>query len=97
MGISEYKIKLADEAERHISKTLTAVAASEAPTFEGAAGEITMAYKLGLIDYPRRDELICQLRVIVSYRRKQLRKQHLERLGITAESLNGPIVTGAAK
>lgn len=84
--MNEQMIQLADQAERHIAKTLTAVAVSQAPTFDGPAGEITMAYKLGLIDYPRRDELIGQLRVIVNYRRKQLNAER-----------NAAIIGSAAK
>lgn len=66
------RIELADKAEHYIAKTLAALTASEAPNPERAAGKIDLAYELELIDYPRRDELMCQLMVIVSHRRKQL-------------------------
>lgn len=71
---------LGDEAERIISQSIAQVAGSIAPSIDRAAGEIDMAYKLHLIDYPRRDVLLGQLRVIVNNRRTQLREQHIARL-----------------
>lgn len=65
---------LADEAERHISETLAKIAASNAPLTERATGEIDLAYKLGLIDYARRQVLIDQLHRIAAFRRSELRK-----------------------
>lgn len=65
---------LAEEAERHISETLAKIAASNAPLTERATGEIDMAYKLGLIDYERRQVLVEQLQAIAAFRRGELRK-----------------------
>lgn len=71
---------LADYAEQNIAASMAQVAGSIAPTVDRVAGEIDMAYKLKLIDYPRRDVLLCQLRVIVNNRRQQLREIHNARL-----------------
>lgn len=72
--------KLSALAEQRIANAMAAQSASQAPTIEGTAGEITMAYKLGLIDYPRRDVLLCQLRQIVNHRRSQLCRQKNARI-----------------
>jgi S-methylmethionine-dependent homocysteine/selenocysteine methylase len=71
---------LADKAEQAISQSIAQVAGSIAPSIDRAAGEIDMAYKLKLIDYPRRDFLLCQLRSVVNARRTQLREQHNAKL-----------------
>lgn len=72
---------LADYAEKAISNSLAMVAGSVSPTtnLHRVSGEIDMAYKLKLIDYPRHEALIEQLRVIVSRRREELCKQELAR------------------
>lgn len=75
---------LADYAEKAISASMAQIAGSVAPNIDRAAGEIDMAYKLKLIDYPRRDALLCQLRVIVNKRRTELREQHNARMLRTA-------------
>lgn len=71
---------LADYAEKAIAASMAQIAGSIAPTVDRVAGEIDMAYKLRLIDYPRRDVLLCQLRVIVNNRRQQLRELQNARL-----------------
>jgi len=71
---------LADKAEQHISQSIARIAGSIAPSIDRAAGEIDMAYKLHLIDYPRREVLMTQLRAVVNYRRTQLRELHNARL-----------------
>lgn len=75
---------LADYAEKAIAASMAQVAGSIAPTVDRVAGEIDMAYKLKLIDYPRRDVLLGQLRVIVNNRRQQLREQQNARMLRTA-------------
>ena len=75
---------LADYAEKAIAASMAQVAGSIAPTVDRVAGEIDMAYKLKLIDYPRRDVLLCQLRVIVNNRRAELREQQNARMLRTA-------------
>ncbi len=74
------RIELADEAERLIAESFAKVAASEGPSFDLYAGEINLAFKLKLIDYPRRDVLLGQLRAIVNNRREVLKAQHIARL-----------------
>lgn len=78
--MTEEQIRFADMAERHICNSLAALTSSQAPLLDRVAGEIDLAYKLHLIDYPRRDVLMGQLRAIVNHRRDQLRKQHHARL-----------------
>jgi hypothetical protein len=46
------------------------------------AGEIDMAYKLGLISYDERDQLMTAMIVSCKDRRDELHKAKLERLGI---------------
>lgn len=46
------------------------------------AGEIDMAYKLGLIDYPTRDQLMATMLTAASDRRGALHRAKLARLGI---------------
>ena len=75
---------LADYAEKAIAASMAQVAGSIAPTVDRVAGEIDMAYKLKLIDYPRRDVLLGQLRVIVNNRRAVLREQQNARMLRTA-------------
>ena len=75
---------LADYAEKAIAASMAQVAGSIAPTVDRVAGEIDMAYKLKLIDYPRRDVLLGQLRVIVNNRRAELREQQNARMLRTA-------------
>ena len=75
---------LADYAEKAIAASMAQVAGSIAPTVDRVAGEIDMAYKLKLIDYPRRDVLMGQLRVIVNNRRAELREQQNARMLRTA-------------
>lgn len=48
------------------------------------AGEINMAYKLKLIDYIERDELMTQLLLACQTRREQLHRQKLARLEVRA-------------
>ena len=48
------------------------------------AGEINMAYKLKLIDYVERDELMTQLLLACQARREQLHRQKLARLEVRA-------------
>lgn len=71
---------LADHAEQNIAASMAQVAGSIAPTVDRVAGEIDMAYKLKLIDYPRRDVLLGQLRVVVNNRRAELREQQNAKL-----------------
>lgn len=78
--MNDHQIQMADLAERHICNSLAALTSSQAPLLDRVAGEIDLAYKLHLIDYPRRDALMGQLRSIVNHRRDQLRKQHHARL-----------------
>lgn len=78
--MNDHQIQMADLAERHICNSLAALTSSQAPLLDRVAGEIDLAYKLHLIDYPRRDALMGQLRSIVNHRREQLRKQHHARL-----------------
>lgn len=66
---------LADYAEKSIAASMAQITGSIAPSVDRTAGEIDLAYKLKLIDYPRRDALLCQLREIVNARRQQLREQ----------------------
>lgn len=73
-------ILLADEAERQIAASMARVAGSDAPTIERTSGEIDLAYKLKLIDYPRRGVLMGQLNEIVAYRRKQLLEERNARI-----------------
>jgi S-methylmethionine-dependent homocysteine/selenocysteine methylase len=75
---------LADYAEKAIAVSMAQIAGSIAPTVDRVAGEIDMAYKLKLIDYPRRDVLRSQLRVIVNNRRVELREQQNARMLRTA-------------
>jgi S-methylmethionine-dependent homocysteine/selenocysteine methylase len=75
---------LAEYAEQNIAASMAQVAGSIAPTGDRVAGEIDMAYKLKLIDYPRRDVLRSQLRVIVNNRRVELREQQNARMLRTA-------------
>lgn len=79
------RIQLADEAERQIAMSMVKQTSSMAPSIDRVAGEIDLAFKLKLIDYPRRDLLLCQLREIVNHRRTQLREQRIARL-LGAES-----------
>lgn len=74
------RIQLADEAERQIAMSMVKQTSSMAPSMDRVAGEIDMAYKLKLIDYPRRDVLMGQLHEIVTYRRKQLNEQRNARV-----------------
>lgn len=66
---------LADYAEKSIAASMAQVTGSIAPSIDRTAGEIDLAYKLKLIDYPRRDALLSQLHAIVNARRQQLREQ----------------------
>jgi hypothetical protein len=72
---------LADYAEKAIAASMAQIAGSVAPTINmhRVTGEIDMALKLKLIDYPLRDVLIEQLRVIVAHRREELAQQELAR------------------
>lgn len=74
------RIQLADEAERQIAMSMVKQTSSMAPSIDRTAGEIDLAYKLKLIDYPRRDALMGQLNEIVTYRRKQLTEQRNARI-----------------
>lgn len=67
---------LTEQAEQHISTSLARVSTSAAPSVHRIAGEIDMAYKLKLIDYPRRDFLLGELHQAVDARRTQLRQLH---------------------
>lgn len=78
--INDCYIRMADEAERSIAACMSRVAISPAPSMDRTAGEIDMAYKLKLIDYPRRDALLMQLRTIVNRRREQLHAERIARL-----------------
>lgn len=75
---------LADAAERNIAASIAQVAGSIAPSMDRTAGEIDLAYKLRLIDYPRRDALLTQLRAVVNHRRTELREQQAAKLVRTA-------------
>lgn len=72
---------LADYAEKAIAASMAQIAGSVSPTINlhRVTGEIDMALKLKLIDYPRHEALIEQLRVIVSRRREELCRQELAR------------------
>lgn len=80
LGRIDAMILLADEAERQIAMSMVKQTSSMAPSIDRTAGEIDLAYKLKLIDYPRRDFLMGQLSEIVAYRRKQLNKQRTEKI-----------------
>lgn len=80
------RIQLADEAERQIAMSMVKQTSSMAPSMDRTAGEIDMAYKLKLIDYPRRDALMGQLNEIVTYRRKQLTEQRNARIPAGGEA-----------
>lgn len=69
-----------------ISESITSVRDSRQPDTVRPliAGEINMAYKLKLIDYVERDELMKQLLLACQSRREQLHRQKLARLGVKA-------------
>ena len=73
---------MAEAAEFHIDSSIAFASHSAAPCTKRAAGEIDMAYKLKLIDYPRRNALIGQLQQAVSERRTALRAvEHARSVG----------------
>lgn len=80
MHTAEHKIAMADETERLIAKLLAKQAGSAAPAIDRTAGAIDLAYEQGFIDYPRRDVLMDQLRVIVNKRRHELLEQRHAKL-----------------
>lgn len=80
MGRIDAMILLADEAERQIAISMASQTNSNAPDMERVAGQLDLAYKLKLIDYPRRDVLLSQLREIVIRRREQMNEQRIAKL-----------------
>jgi len=73
---------LGDAAENNIAASIAQVAGSVSPSSaaDRTKGEIDMAYKLKLIDYPRRDLLLSQLRIVANHRRTELRKQQNQKI-----------------
>lgn len=69
-----------------INESITSVRESRQPDTVRPliAGEINMAYKLRLIDYVERDELMTQLLLACQSRREQLHRQKLARLEVKA-------------
>ena len=69
-----------------INESITSVRDSRQPDTVRPliAGEINMAYKLKLIDYVERDELMTQLLLACQSRREQLHRQKLARLDVKA-------------
>lgn len=73
------------KAQRIINASIDRMAHSDEPDAyrPRIAGEIDMAYKLGLMTYPERDHAMGNMVAACARRREQLRKAKLERLGIT--------------
>ena len=67
-----------------INESITSVRDSRQPDTVRPliAGEINMAYKLKLIDYVERDELMTHLLLACQSRREQLHRQKLARLDV---------------
>lgn len=67
-----------------IKASLAKIAVSDAPGIvrQRFAGEIDMAYKLGLIDYPEHDQHMTALATACKDRRNELHAANMKRLGI---------------
>lgn len=78
------RIAKAEKAKAVIIASIAGLARAESPDTVRplVAGEINMAYKLGLIDYPERDHLMNNMVSACARRRNELHRAKLARLGI---------------